>query len=731
MKKYYYLTCMLLCWFAYATNLYALNPAGSSGVPALDKAISDVENRTIYGIILHNSDFNFQYGIGKFNTSDPENMELLFPWDTGVSIFAGAVANGEYYGFFYQYDNLLGPMPLDFSKINLRTGEMRPIKDWSDVMLKLQDMTYDYSTQTMYAIGYDLGTYLYTIDLETGDITKGPGVKKSLATLAASYDGRLFALDLYGTLYQVDKETGDLTMVLETNQPLYTMQSMEFDHTDGSLYWCSDVYDASDPQVVNQLFKIDIDKKTCKPLGNLGEYGGAQVIALYIPYVLAGFDAPGQATDLKVVPAEKGKEEATISWKNPTLTHGGDPLSGTLSVTLERDGEVISSAISETGETMTWTDTGVKQGEHVYTVVAASEKGTGSRADVDAYVGKDIPNYVDDLQATIGESCKSVHLSWTPPTEGTHGGYYDGSKVKYKLLRYPGATVLAENFEGTSYTDESINRLASYYYGIIATNDAGSSLEFLTDNKIIAGKAMDIPYSCEFNDDNIAKNQWSVVDGNKDRVSWYINSGYNAIIFGDDVFAAEYIQDGQTNKNDADEWLISPPLNFEANKDYYVSFIVRSFGEDEFNFTFGDLNTAESQTILVPAMETIDTNEFQHHSIQLPRESLTPGVHCFGINLVTRFGMSGCFQITNVTVEEGLAVDAAVADHKAEVSVNGDKLTITGDFDTADIYNMTGMCVASVNDSDAQVNTAHWQSGVYFVKVAKADAVYTTKVIIK
>ena len=95
--------------------------------------------------------------------------------------------------------------------------------------------------------------------------------------------------------------------------------------------------------------------------------------------------------------------------------------------------------------------------------------------------------------------------------------------------------------------------------------------------------------------------------------------------------------------------------------------------------------------------------------------------------------MSGFFQITNIGIEEGITtgIDYTTIGEKVQVGLEGNLLSIKGDFDTAEIYNMSGICVAGISHDNPQINTYGWQAGVYFVKVAHADTVSTAKVIIK
>ena len=734
MKKYYQLAFMLFCWFAYATSVNAQSPNSVSE----EKTVSDVENRTVHAFVADQTLGG--YGMGTFKTDSPQNFELLYQWKNGYAIFSGAAAYGEYYVQMYHYnsDGVGKVENISFAKVSLVSDNSKEIKVMEDNAVKLSDMTFDYSTNTMYAVGFELGdTFLYSIDLQTGTLTKGPllqtnAEKQTIATLAATYDGRLYGLNMKGILFKINKETGNLTRVMDTKIPLRYNQSMEFDHTDDCLYWATMIGRAG---VSNELYKIDVNKKTIKSLGHLGDGGaGTQAQGLYIPFVLAGFDAPGQATELKAVPAEKGALEATITWKNPVKTHGGDDLSGNMNVILERDGEVISSSMSEAGAEMSWTDKSVKLGEHTYTVKAINEKGEGALAEVFVYVGDDVPATITDLMASVGNECKNIKLTWNIPDKGAHGGYYDKSNVRYRIVRYPDNTVLEEEYGGTSYEDNTIKRLGAYYYGITGFNKAGSNNEYKRNEIIIAGKAVEVPYDCSFNDETIARNQWTFVNGNHDGNSWRVNSGLGTILFNDYVIAAEYVLNPLDSQLDADEWLISPPINFEANKDYYLSFDARSAGVDELNITFGDLNTVEAQNQRIASGLFTEEAEGVFYTYQLPLPK-TEGVHCIGINLVTMFGddTSQMFQINNVMIEEGIpdGIETVNVGGNTKVSLDGDRLAIEGDFNTAYVYDTTGICVATLNKANVETTTTGWHPGIYIVKIANADSVHTQKVVIK
>ena len=720
---------LLLCWLICTTSICA-QPLSKA------KTVRDVENRLVYAASEH-SDLD-GYGMISFKTGSQQKRDLLHKWEPSQFIMAGAGANGDYYGFLCEFKAVEGIFPLGFYKINLRTGEYKKLNDWSEFLLiRVSDMTFDYSTGTLYALCFvDGESKLFTVNLSNGEYTKGPTiksqtVKRLMSTLAATYDGRLYGVcSEDSALYQIDKVTGFATYQFNLGKSVALAQSMEFDHTDEALYWASGEYGGlGTGGPASELYKIDINKKTIKSLGEFGEVPG-NTMGLYIPFVLDGFDVPGLVTDLKVTPGTGGKEEALITWKNPVKTYGGDNLTGDIAVVLERDGEVISSSTGKSGAEMSWTDKNVKKGEHLYSVKTSNGIGEGARNDVNAYIGPDIPIAVSDLAINIGNECKSIKLAWTVPQKGAHDGFYDKSNVKFKVVRYPDEEVIKEDFTGTSFEDNKITRLGAYYYGIIATNAAGESKEYFTKNVIIAGNPVPVPYTFDFQDRNETLNSWSIYDMNNDYVSWIINSGFGMSVFKDAMPAAEYVLIG-TNL-DADEWLISPPLNFAAGKDYYLSFDTRSSGVDELTVAFGNLNAPESLTeILKSGLFTKDastSNKFQNHLIQLPR---VEGVRCIGINVVTAYRESAILQVSGFKVLEGTGIESAFSGENVKVYLHNDRLEIEGDFRNADIFDAAGTRVATLNSENPQTNTVNWGRGVYIVKITGFNSVDTQKVMIK
>ncbi len=505
-------------------------------------------------------------------------------------------------------------------------------------------------------------------------------------------------------------------------------QSMEFDHTDGSLYWASNQYSGD-----NHLIKFDIANKTCKSVGGLGGKG-TQIMGLYIPYAIGGFSTPGQPSDVSFMPGISGSEEATLSWTNPTLTHGGKALSDLSTITIERDGEAIRSFEDVTpGQEIEWKDESVKTGEHIYTIIATNEQGSGRPVNIDGYVGKDVPARVQNINIQSGENCASILINWDATIEGGHAGYFPTEGVTYEVTRYPDQIVVAENLTETTFKDESIKRLAQYYYGVTAKNEVGSGFQGYAPDIIVAGAPIDIPYSCEFINEIVDKNQWSCIDGNKDGLGWYYNAGYSNIYFGGYSFGLEYVQFGQESQEDANEWLISPPTNFEAGKDYVITFESRSMGEDLMNITIGTSNDIASQVHQVESDIKISGYSLKQYTVNIPREMITPGINCFGFNLATPFGRSNLCQLSNIYIQEAEATSIENNEYQAKVTVvhSSGILKVNGEFESAEVFTMTGNKIMQFSSDTNKVSTSGWNKGVYIARVTTSRGVYNCKFIIK
>lgn len=257
----------------------------------------------------------------------------------GSRIQAMEYVNGDLF-LFSSYMNQGINYPGNFFRIsgtdwsviskNAVSGELRP-----------NDMTYDYSTNRMYAVqSYeDLPSALYTFDLETGQITEVAGMDSNILAIACKHTGQLYGIDSNGTLYTIDKQTGSTTLVGETGLALLlTSQSMAFDHNTGRLFFAI---------TGNEGGLVEINPETAN-VTSLGKIGGGdnQISGLHTLFMplMANSTVPAnraihQETDTPIAVTFNKNISAGNLNRIAILDAGNTPVTG---VAASVDGNVLT-----------------------------------------------------------------------------------------------------------------------------------------------------------------------------------------------------------------------------------------------------------------------------------------------------------------------------------------------------------------------------------------------------
>lgn len=710
-----------------------------------------VPHRKIYGFFLGNSDFQTGaetvYGIGSLYADQPHVTELIYPFSDNEALYAGAAVDGIYYGCSYVYEMQGPPSPGNLIAIDLNTKERTDIGPWTDTSdgaysnLRMQDMTYSYADETMYAVGFEMGTSsLFSIDLETGKTTKTCDLSNTIGVIAANHDGEIYGIDgNYGSLYKINKETGDMSLICETGLGgLAQNQGLEFDHTDGSLYWSCNSYDkdgGNDFYLIR--FKLQDNTATFEEIGKIGNpLGVAKLSGLYIPFVLTGEDAPAKPENVTITPDSNGQLKATLSWNNPGKTFGGKELADINTVTIIRNNESIATIQAEAiNEPMQWTDENIPApGTYQYIIYATNSVGDGEKAYAAQYIGADVPAKVTGITAETTDNCTQISLQWNKVEQGEHGAFVDPQSIRYTVKRYPDESIIAENISECNVTDKNIKRLASYHYEITASNETGATKAY--SNAVIAGPALAMPYIETFADNSKIANNWTVEDSNEDLYTWIFSSGAGQYTFGDAIPAAEYYINPtftpQEINKDANEWLITPPLRFQAGKSYTLTFDYRCITDENIIITMGDLNNAKSQEgIQEITLEAIDmsSSDFSGYEVSLPEMS-EDKVKTIGFNLLTPFPatMMSFIQITNIEVKEkSHAIDAEA--EKTAVSLANGKIMIDGNFKYAELYTIEGKMAGRTTLSE--IPTDNMEKGIWLVRVITGNKAEAFKIQVR
>ncbi|MCL2040880.1 MAG: choice-of-anchor J domain-containing protein [Bacteroidales bacterium] len=263
----------------------------------------------LYGYRTYDDVASPPEGFISFYSHNPANVTILddyLPPAPATHIYAGEHVDGYFYACTVEVTPYTY-FPVNFIKIATDTWTEVAITSISASPI---DMAYDYTTNTMYGL-YPTDNYhanLVTVNLTTGAMTPVGGVGVLAISLACNPEGKLFAVDQFGSFYSINKTTGAGTLIGSTGVTPWYIQSMAFDQNTGRLFWAS-----RDKKDEGHLMEIDLTTGFIFDRGAIA--GNAGVIGLYS---IIG-ELPEQYTvTLLANPATGG-----------TLTGAGNYLAGT------------------------------------------------------------------------------------------------------------------------------------------------------------------------------------------------------------------------------------------------------------------------------------------------------------------------------------------------------------------------------------------------------------------
>ncbi|MCQ2285417.1 MAG: choice-of-anchor J domain-containing protein [Bacteroidales bacterium] len=361
--------------------------------------------------------------------------------------FAGEFYNDYYY--YYDYNTM------NFYKVDLTTFNSTKLSTLDSALF---DMAYDYSTNTMYAVG--LGNKLYTLDLTTGAQTVVGTVKgmQNPYTLAIDLVGKMYSIDApSGDLYTIDLATDSAILIGKTGVGANYIQSMSFNHNDGLLYWAQ--YESS-----SNLYVVNTNDATVNNLGTLCyDY---EIGTLTFPYTYNP-DAPG-APVLTVVPDTNFNMSADVTVVVVPNNVIGDPYTGTFdSVIVVRDGEVIYVETVHTtpGDIITFTDndTNLTCGYHTYETYAVNAEGMSQIASQKVVIGN-VCYLVFNMNDQYGDGWEGSAIEVYLDGELYATLTCEGQSAVEKLVVCDGAAVELKWFDASPEYPEEISFVVTDEY---------------------------------------------------------------------------------------------------------------------------------------------------------------------------------------------------------------------------------------------------------------------------
>ncbi|MDE6670163.1 MAG: choice-of-anchor J domain-containing protein [Muribaculaceae bacterium] len=294
----------------------------------------------------------------------------------------------------------------------------------------------------------------------------------------------------------------------------------------------------------------------------------------------AVYKAPSHVENVKATAGDLGVLTNTLEFTAPTATYKGDALSGITEIRIFRNDGRHAVKVFENptpGETLTWTDNDVENGNVTYRILPYNAEGQGEEYLITNWVGLDEPSNVTGLHLKMNENNKAVATFNASEGRGMHGGYVDNDAVTYALFRYnpynwfspweqatpfsDSLTITDEDYElwwGQQYVD----------YIVVAANEAGYSSG--TPGGIVLGTPYDLPYNESFAYGFASQDPWTL----------FASTYYYAwkMVNGDGLPVKPYDNDGgmlQFSLLDEDsnnQVLSGPRINIANTTDNELSF---------------------------------------------------------------------------------------------------------------------------------------------------------------
>lgn len=288
----------------------------------------------------------------------------------------------------------------------------------------------------------------------------------------------------------------------------------------------------------------------------------------------------------------------------------------------------------------------------------------------------DAPAAVTDLTVTPDEEELIAHIAFTAPSVSIGGDALtdnlsidikrDGNVVKTLDAVAPGASVNCDD-------DDEALTVGKHTYQVVARNAAGEGAksEAVT---VVLSKVLDVPYIADFTGED-AFNQFVAIDANDDLFTWQWNEDSHAFY-------------SYHSENDADDYLVSPPLRMEAGKNYAITVNAGALGyPEEFEVVVGTEASVEGLSTVViekVVVQDEDNIEFDGTFTAPADGAYFVAVHC--VSPADQYEL----WIHRLAVEAGPEADApaapavevtadATGELQATVVVTAPTLTVGGD----------------------------------------------------
>ncbi|MBQ8223248.1 MAG: T9SS type A sorting domain-containing protein [Bacteroidales bacterium] len=588
-------------------------------------------------------------------------------------------------------------------------------------------LSYDMTTDNIYGLVKDYtDTWLVQINPETGEMTRIADrldYTKRFLTLGCNAKGELYCVYMtednvtgdqthyLGRINKADGAIVEVGKIQETNfmneDFLYNMkyrQVLFFDNSSDTMYW---MFCSSSLALGSQYAAIV----------EVNRYNAVATLRAYQLdlYAIAGayFNepsmlAPSIITDFNFTDDADGANSGTITFKLPSTSYNGDNLSGTVNYRVYADeldeftgsgapGQEIAIPIQAYNDIIT------------LNLLASNASGEGPTIQREILVGYDLPEAPKNIVLTKEGNGLETTLTWDAPEIGVNGGDFDVENLNYTVIRYPGEEVVVEGTTERVLVETHSGDMTRYVYEVYSCiGDVRSEGAF--SNNLIVGDPLNTPYGGVFGSVYDMYNYYTIVDANNDGYPWLYDEMTGAAVYHYNWAEA------------ANDWMISPAINFRSDAVYTLSFGAFSSQENYLEsllVTFGDGYTPESQNevlIDIPELPAIDDDgNYDVYNIEITVP--VDGVYHYGFKAYSKPYQDYLYlydiKLTSDKDDEGIN-DIATDESKVLAFSDNSMLKVFNpENENISIYNVLGILLHKSNDNYIETNLT---SGLYIVK---------------
>ncbi|MBD5370602.1 MAG: hypothetical protein HDR80_05555 [Bacteroides sp.] len=488
-------------------------PQNPSGVP--QRIGADWKGPVIYASVYYNSTENPEdYGMYAIDGATGR-MERV-PMDMQL------IANGSGYyedGVYYCTSQPEESYTVNAYAFDVETWKLLDSTVLPDYSTLALDEAYDPTTGNVYGCFCDetgIRFYFGYIDHKNHTRVAIADVGDVLYFgVIATPEGEIYAMASDGMLYRIDKLTGERTRIGSLGiRPKYN-QTAVCDLQTGKVYWLG-----CDTNGAAGLFDVNLETGKATLIRNFtkreGMVGAFIAQEAWAPSVA---DAPSGLT----VDFPDASLSGKVTFTMPSATLEGKSISSAMDYTLLADGRPVASGSAKPGEKVS-ADLSLEEGLHPIVASAIYDGKHGKIARVEEYVGYDAPAEVTGLGIDVTDRT-TVSLKWNVPSEGVNGGYLDPSDISYRIIRYPGSTLVSSGYKKNEFTQKvSAKDYHAYRYEITSMSHKKQG-GTMTTGYVATGSPYELPYTQALTDAKTADLFVSHGEG------WSYDSSRSAFVF--------------------------------------------------------------------------------------------------------------------------------------------------------------------------------------------------------